>query len=69
MKKYGFTPGSPTSAIERMSHEAEQWLAEVNGIRRFVEPLPEEAMRELRHAKALIDRIRNAVFDEDSLNA
>lgn len=69
LKRYGFSPGSTTSTIERMSQEAEDWLRFVMGIRKEVQPLPEDAMRELRHAKALIDRIGNAVFDKDSLSA
>ncbi|XP_028966336.1 laminin subunit alpha-1 [Galendromus occidentalis] len=69
MKKYGFGPGSTTSAVERMYREAEAWLEFILSVRREVAPLPEEALRELRQANGLIDRIRNAVFDEGALRA
>lgn len=69
MKRYGFSPGSSTSTVERMSHEAEEWLKLITAIRLDVQPLPEDAMRELRHANALIDQIGNAVFDKEALNA
>ena len=69
MKKYGFGPGSTTSAVERMYREAEVWREFILSVRREVAPLPDDALRELRQANGLIDRIRNAVFDEEALKA
>lgn len=69
MKNYGYSPGSSTPTVERMSNEAEHWLAVMRNIRLDVQPLPEHALRELRQATALIERIGAAVFDKGALDA